>query len=113
MKIRDISKTQPKIYDISKKAERVEPEEVAKVLGAERFSDIEKTLREKIEKAVELTHTNKERQHLIKCVMISAEMQGLIKAWRHSIYENQFIYEVQISFPFLPKILMAVQMVEE
>lgn len=82
-------------------------------LGAESFSDVEKVLKEKVEEAVKRTNNNRDRQYLIRWVMVSAEMQGLIKAWRNYEYEDKLVYEIQISFPIFPRIFISVPLVEK
>ena len=113
MKIRDISKKGPKIVDISKIAERVEPEEVAKALGAERISDVEKLLKSKIEESVVLAKTNKELYYLIRYILVSAEMQGLIRKWKADDDEFNLIFEIQVSFPIFPILIITVPLVKD
>jgi len=102
-----------KIKDISKPAERVEPEKVAKALGAERISDIEKILREKIKMAVELTSPTEERFYLIRWIMVSSKMQGLIINWNYKMSRDEFVLDIQVCFTPWPRLLISVPLREE
>lgn len=90
-----------KIKDISKPAERVDPDEVAKALGAEKISNVEKLIKKKIAEAVERTAPNMERFYLIRWVLISALMQGLIVDWDYDMTPDEFIFEIYLSKPIL------------
>jgi hypothetical protein len=113
MKIKDISKTAPKIINTSKCAERVDPGEVAKAIGAESFSDIERLIRSKVEEAIERTTSNDERHQLVCMIMNSAKSQLLIRDWTWSRLEDMFVYEIQVSFPMWPRLYITVPFVKE
>jgi hypothetical protein len=67
-----------------------------------------KIIEEKITQAIELTKPSMERYYLIRWIMISAEMQGLIIGWDCDLIDNRFVFDIRLSPPTFSKLLIGV-----